>query len=59
MSGCFERSSEGSNFVDDATRGPDITLLVILLVVDLLGAHVVGGSHVSVSEYRILVHNPR
>ena len=55
----FEGGTEGSDLVDDATRGPDVRFFIVLLIVDLLGAHVVRSTNMSISKHRILIHNPR
>lgn len=58
--GCrLERCPQGRNLVNDASEGPDVTLFVILLVTDLLRAHVVGGADVGVREDRLCAHHAR
>jgi len=54
----FERGSEGCNLIDDAPRRPNITFLIVLLVINLLRTHVVGGAHVGLGEDRVLIHHP-
>lgn len=54
---CFEGRSEGGQFVDDAAETPNITLFVVVLLVDLLGWHVVGSAYVGLRVERIAVHD--
>lgn len=47
---------ESSHFVDDASQGPYVTFVVVILFVDLLGTHIVRGSYVSAREDWLIVH---
>ena len=57
MVGCLERRVKSSHFVDDASQRPYVTFVVVVLLVDLLWAHVVGSAHVGACEHRLLVHH--
>ncbi len=58
MSGRFKRRSQSCCLVNYAASAPNITLLVILLIVDLFRTHVIGGADMSVGIHRVLVHHP-
>lgn len=55
----FERRPERGHFVHDATERPDVRLLVVLLLVDLLGRHVVRRAHMGLGKLGLAVHDPR
>ena len=48
---------QSGKLIDDAAEGPDVGLLIVALVVDLLGAHVIGRADVGVGEHTIVVHH--
>ena len=54
---CFERRSQSGHLVGETTKRPDVTLLIILLLVDLLGAHVVGRSDVGLGVHRTIIQD--
>lgn len=55
----FEWWNEGCHLVSDAAKGPDVTLLIVLEVVDLLGAHIVGSANMGLGKNGLLVHHAR
>ena len=59
MSSGLERSSQGSNFVDNATQRPYITLFIIFLVRNLLWAHIVWRADMSVGKDGLGTHDSR
>ena len=56
---CLEWRSQGGHFVCEAAERPNITLLVVLLLVDLLGTHVVRGAHVGLGIHGAVVEHAR
>ena len=54
----LEGRSECGHLVDEAAKGPDVALFVVLLFVDLLRTHVVGGADVGLGVHRAVVHDP-
>jgi hypothetical protein len=48
--GGLERRMKSSHFVNTASKRPNITLIVVVLLIDLLRAHVVRRAHVSCSK---------
>lgn len=56
---CLERRMEGGELVDDAAERPDVALLVVLHIIDLLWAHVVRGANMRVGKLAFLIHNSR
>ena len=56
---CFKRRSQGSHLVSQAPERPNITLFVVLLVVDLFWAHVVGCADVCLGVNGVTVKDAR
>ena len=54
---CLEGWSEGCHLVYDAAKGPDVALLVVLLLVYQLWTHIVGCANMSVSKHGVLIHD--
>ena len=54
----FERSPQREHLVDDAARRPDITLLIVALLLNLLWAHVVRCADMGVGKDRLVAHHP-
>ena len=55
----LERCSEAYHFVYYTSSGPDITLFIVALFLDLLWAHVVGCAHMGVSKDGLVSHDAR
>ena len=55
----LKRWTETSHLVDKTAKRPNITLLVVLLLVDLLWTHVVGRSNIGVRVHTALIENAR
>jgi hypothetical protein len=53
----LKRWSECCQFVNDAPERPNVTLLVVFGVIDLLWAHIVRGANMSVRELRLSIHH--
>ena len=56
--GRLEGRPQGEHLVDHAAGRPDIRLLVVPLLLDLLGAHVVRRANVRVGEDGFVAHDP-
>ena len=54
---CLEGWPKSRHFISQAPQRPNITFLVIALVIDLLGTHVVGRADVRLSEDRSIIEN--
>ena len=53
----FEGWAQGRHLVDDAAKRPDVALFIVLLIVDLLWAHVVRCANVGLGKHGLLIHN--
>lgn len=48
---------QGSHLINDAAKGPDIRLLIVLRFVYLFRAHVIRCAYMCVGKLRLLVHH--
>ena len=55
----LKRRTKTSHLIHETAKRPNITLLVILLLVNLLWAHVVGRAHVCVRVHAALIEDAR
>ena len=53
----LKRWFESCQLVNDAPKRPNVTLLIVLGVVDLLWAHIVRRANMSVSKLRFAIHH--
>lgn len=54
---CLKRWSERSHLVREAAKGPDVTLFIILLLINLFRAHVVRCAYVSLGIHAALIEH--
>lgn len=55
----LERWVQSSHFVENASKWPDVTLLIVVLVINLFRTHVVGSPYVSLSIHALISQDSR
>ena len=53
-----EGRMQSCHLINNTTQGPDIALLIVLWLIDLLRAHIVRSTHMGICKLGLLVHCP-